>query len=165
MKKFNDVKIYFWFTLVTLSVAVILGALSFYSILHVESKVYRLLDAGSKVTVDEKATGVEKDEAASKASVYYTEAYLMLRNPQIFGRYENFDGDSEGLRRVLGYFDKVVSEKGTITPKEGVYLNLLLERRALGSRLGRNTMFFFLFLSVIGAAFLLYEKRSVKKAG
>ena len=88
----------------------------------------------------------------------------MLRNPQIFGRYENFDGDSEGIRRVLGYFDKVVYENGVISPKEGVYLNLLLERRVLGSRLGRNTMIFFLFLSFVGLAFLLHEKRSVKKA-
>jgi hypothetical protein len=164
MKKFNDVKIYFWFVMVTLAVAIILGALSFYSILYVEPKISKLLDAGSKVVVAEKATDAEKAEALQKADGYFKEAYIMLRNPEIFGRYENFDGDSEGIRRVLGYFDKVVYEKGIISPKEGVYLNLLLERRVQGSRLGRNTMVFFFILSFIGLAFLMYEKRSVKKA-
>jgi hypothetical protein len=163
MMKFNDAKIYFWFVIVTLAVAVVLGSVSFYSILYAEPKISGLLDAGKKVAAQ--ANDAEKAEAFKKADANYKEAYLMLRNPQIFGRYENFDGDSDGIRRVLGYFDKVIYEKGVITPKEGVYLQMLLERRALGSRLGRNTMVFFLFLSLIGTAFFLYEKRSAKKAG
>ena len=59
MNSVNDSKLYKWFVIVTFAVGVILGAVSFYSILHVEPKITKLLDAGSAVAVPENA-----DEAA-----------------------------------------------------------------------------------------------------
>ncbi|HEY1406906.1 MAG TPA: hypothetical protein VF857_09880 [Spirochaetota bacterium] len=165
MIKYNDTKIYKWFTIVTFSVGVILGAISYYSILHVEPTIKKLLDEGSNIQITEKMTDAEKIEARAKMSVYMTEAYKRLRNPQLFARYENFDFFSDRIRsKFLPRFDQMVSEKAVITKEYRPYLEILLERRAQGSRLGRNTMVFFFLLSLAGALFLLWERRSVKKA-
>jgi len=73
MKKIDDSRLYLWFTAVTLGIALVCGALAVYSMVRVEPKIEALLAA--------------EDDAASA----YREAYLMLRDPQIFARYENFD--------------------------------------------------------------------------
>jgi hypothetical protein len=168
MRIFNDTRLYFWFAAVTLAVAVILGAVSFYSIAIVEPKASKLLNSG----MDEfKSIVGSKDEAAikaaiDKASVKFKESYMMLRSPQIFARYENFDRFdrvADSVKNTIAYFDGRIYDGAAISPQEAMYLNLLLDRRALGSRLGRNTMFFFLFISLIGWGFYFYEKKSLSK--
>jgi hypothetical protein len=164
MKKFNDTKILKWFTIVTFSIGVIVGAISYYSILHVEPAIKTLLDKGSNVTFSETMTDAEKEEAQKKMSEPLTEAYNRLRNPQLFARYENFDFISDRIRsRFLPRFDQMVKEKALITKEYRPYLEILLERRASGARLGRNTMFFFFGLSFLGLVFFLRERRAVKK--
>jgi hypothetical protein len=59
--------------------------------------------------------------------------------------------------------DKMVFEKNEIPRDYRVYLNILLERRMLGSRLGRNTMIFFFMISLVGCGFWLLERRNARK--
>jgi hypothetical protein len=83
----------------------------------------------------------------------------MLRNPQIFGRYENFDNRSQAVPHLLKSLDAMILDGKPLLPQHVIYLKKLLERRMLGSRLARNTAVFFLLLSLAGAGFLLYEKK------
>lgn len=163
MKFVNDSRLYKWFVIVTFSVGVILGLVSFYSIAYVEPKVEKLLDAGSAVPQMENASDDEKKAADKKVSEYYTQAYLILRNPQIFGRYEYFDAIGMPVKSIITNMDKKIFEKADVSRDYRVYLNILLERRQLGSRLGRNTMFFFFLISLVGCGFWLFEKRNARR--
>ncbi len=164
MKKINDVRIYKWFTIVTFTIGLILGAVSYYSILHVEPSIKKLLDQGTNVSITETMSDAEKEAAITKMSGYFTEAYTKLRSPQIFARYENFDFISDRIKQnFLPRFDQMVKEKAPITKEYRQYLEILLDRRAAGSKLGRNTMIFFFFLAFAGLVFWMWEKKSVKK--
>ena len=161
----NDSKLYKWFVIVTFAVGVILGAVSFYSILYVEPKIAKLLDAGSAVpAAPENADEAAKKAAEQKVSEYFTDAYKLLRNPQIFARYEYFDSIGMPVKRTLSSFDTKVYNKEPFLREHRVYLNILLERRELGSRLGRNTMLFFFAASLIGCGFWLFERRRARRA-
>ena len=165
MRKIDDRKLYQWFVIVTFAVGVILGAVSYYSILFVEPKVEALLDAGSAVSMLDAASDADKKAAAEKVSGYYSEAYRILRNPQIFGRYEYFDSIGMPVKSIIKRMDRLTFEKALIPRDYRVYLNILLERRMLGSRLGRNTMVFFFLISLIGAGFWMFERsRFIKNA-
>ncbi len=174
MKKIDDSKLYLYFALVTLIISIILGITSFTSILGVEKKVEQLLSV---------------KENPDKS---FKEAYLLLRDPQIFARYQHFDTEQDlhlslssarrfdleskdSLRELLAntypgttvmkairYFDKKIYSGMSIEPDEKKYLEVLLDRRKKGARLGRNTMIFTLFLSFFSGLFYLYERRSLK---
>ncbi|MBP7602421.1 MAG: hypothetical protein KBA15_00710 [Spirochaetes bacterium] len=146
MKKIDDSRLYLWFTAVTLGIALVCGALAVYSMVRVEPKIEALLAA--------------EDDAASA----YREAYLMLRDPQIFARYENFDVAAQPVKFILRDFDRRVSAGEALTADDGLYLGILLERRQLGSELTRNTAVFFALLSLFGLGMFLYERRSLKGA-
>jgi hypothetical protein len=174
MKKIDDSKLYFYFALVTLTISIVLGIISFYSILVVEKNIVKLLSANE-----------ESDKN-------FKEAYLLLRDPQIFARYQHFDTEQdlqlsistarrfdleskESLTKLLGdtypgttvmkairYFDRKIYTGNRIEPDEKKYLEVLLDRRKKGSRLGRNTMIFTLALSLFSFLFYFYERRTVK---
>lgn len=163
MKSINDSKLYLGFTIATFSIAVLLGAVSFYSIMSVEPKVEKYIAAGAAVSVDQTAPDAKKELAAKKASESYVKAYELLRKGQIFGRYEYFDQLSSQIKNTIKRMDALVLEKKIIPGDYRIYLNILLERRMLGSRLGRNTMIFFFLLSLIGLGFYGSEKRWFKK--
>jgi hypothetical protein len=166
MKMFNDSKIYIWFAAVTFAIALIVGAISFYSILKVEPQIVRLLDEGSNVAFNKSMSETEMNEARAKMNKPLTEAYILLRDPQIFARYENFDFFSERIRvKFLPAFDKKIKEKEILTKDYRPYLDILLERRMAGSRLGRMTMAFFFILSLVGLSFYFWERRTMKKTG
>ncbi len=145
MKKIDDSRLYLWFAVITLGVALACGGIAGYSMLHVESEVRALLAAG--------------DDVAGA----YREAYLLLRDPQIFARYENFDVAAQPVKFILRDFDRRVSANEALTADDGLYLGILLERRQLGSALTRNTAVFFALLSALGLGLFLYERRSIKK--
>ncbi len=146
--KINDTKLYLYFSIITLVIGILLGAVSYYSILVVEPRAQALIS----------------DEANVGAN--YRAAYGLLRNPQIFARYENFDQDERWIKNVvIPYMDEKIVQERSFTQDEKVYLEALLKRRQEGSVLGRNTMAFFLLLSAMGWGFLLYEMRKVRQQG
>ncbi len=143
--KINDTKLYLFFTVITLVVALAVGAPSYYSILKVEPEARRLMNAQTDFNMN------------------FRKAYALLRDPQIFARYENFDRDARWIKTtVIPYMDNKIYNSRDFMPDERVYLDTLLKRRVQGSELGRNTAIFFLLLSLTGLAFLIYERRKVR---
>jgi len=171
MKKIDDSKLYLYFGIVTLVLGMLLGINSLYSILSVEEKVKQHLSA--------------KDDV----SLNYKKAYLILRDPQLFARYEYFDTEQDlqlaysstlklGLekkenlekiiestypgktvRDALRYFDNKIYYGKDLMPDEKRYLEVLLDRRKKGSVLGRNTMIFMLALSLISLVLFFVERK------
>jgi len=142
MKKIDDSRIYLMAAVTALAVAVILAAVACYSILSVEPKVEQLLSAKDNV------------------SASYKKAYLILRDPQVFAGYGNFDAEGVSVKNSLAFFDKRVYNGEEIDTNRKAYLELLLERRKKGSVLTRNTMVFFLVLSLVFWALFIQERRS-----
>ena len=103
--KINDIRLYLYFSIITLVIGIVLGAVSYYSILVVEPRAQNLINSQGNVNQN------------------FRIAYGILRNPQLFARF----GDL--------------------------------------SDVGRNSMVFFLLLSLLGAGFLIVEKRKVKAQG
>jgi len=146
--KINDTKLYLYFTFITLVVALAVGAPSYYSILKVEPEARRLVNASDNFSEN------------------FRKAYALLRDPQIFARFENFDREARWIRTtVIPYMDNKIYNSRDFTPDEKIYLDTLLARRVQGSELGRNTAIFFLLLAVTGLAFFLYERRKVRNEG
>jgi hypothetical protein len=143
--KIYDGKLYFFFGIVSLCVAVILGGISAYSKFLVEPKIRGYIE-----TPDENGEN-------------YKKAYILLRNPQIFAGYEHFDGQSVAINKILETFDQMLYAGLPINPDHGQYLEVLLKRRAEGSALGFKTMFFVLFVSALSWALFLIEKLDLKK--
>jgi hypothetical protein len=144
MKKFDDRKLYFYFSIITLVIGIILGLIAFYSILIIEPEIQALLSAEENIPQN------------------YEKAYSMLRDPQIFARYEHFDRVAYPIKNILRDFDNRINEGEAFTADDQLYLEILLERRILGSRLTRNTMIFLFLLSLLGWIFFFYERRKVK---
>lgn len=130
MKKINDTKIYLSLIIVPLITASLIGGVSMYSKLIVEPEVKALL--------------------ASDATM--KQAYLLLREPQIFGGYKYWDSDGMAVRNSLRYFDSKLLKGEEITSDERVYLELVLKRRISGSELGIKTALFLLLVSAAGCA-------------
>ena len=146
MKKINDSKYYFYFAIVTLCLAVICGSVSFYSILHVEPAIQELLSADNN------------------NSSTLKKAYLILRNPQIFALYENFDVKGALVKNAIVELDKLVYSGSELKADMKAGLVSLLDRRKKGSRLGRNTAVFLGILSLISWILWFVEKRQAQKS-
>ncbi len=140
MKKINDTKIYLSLIITTFIIAAALGGVSSYSKFSVEPKVKTLLSSDSTLK----------------------EAYLLLREPQIFGGYKYWDSDGMAVKNSLRYFDSKLFKGGEITSDEKIYLELVLKRRESGSELGFKTAGFLLIISFIGCIAYLIEKRNNK---
>ncbi|HOT43869.1 MAG TPA: hypothetical protein PLM53_05405 [Spirochaetota bacterium] len=145
MKKIDDSKIYLITAVTTLAVAVILAVVAYYSILSVEPKVEQLLSAKDNISTN------------------YKKAYLILRDPQVFAGYSYFDAEGVSVKNSLAFFDKRVYNGEEIDTNRKAYLELLLERRKKGSVLTRNTMVFFLVLSLAFWAVFVQERRSSRR--
>lgn len=140
MKKFDDRRLYFYFSVVTAVTAAVLAALACYSMCRIEPRVKALLSGTRDIDRD------------------YRRAYLVLRRPQVFARYENFDDAAQPVKFILREFDRRIHGGERFTGEDRVYLDILLERRMQGSRLTRNTFVFFALLSVMGWVFYFYER-------
>ncbi|HOD14125.1 MAG TPA: hypothetical protein PK307_02650 [Spirochaetota bacterium] len=145
MKKINDSRIYLAGAITTLVVSLVFGAVSFYSILFVEPKVERLL------------------RPAESAGAHYKQAYIILREPQLFAGYSNFDAEGMSVKNSLAFFDKQIYSGEEIDDSRVAYLDLLLDRRKKGSGLGRNTMVFFMMLSLLFWGLFIQERMSAAK--
>ncbi|MDY6933838.1 MAG: hypothetical protein SVZ03_06400 [Spirochaetota bacterium] len=144
MKKTDDTKLYRYFSIITLIIAIILALISYYSILIVEPKVKELLSMSDNINDN------------------YKEAYIELKNPQLFAGYNNYDAIARPIESIKKNFNNKIDNNEEFEINDKIYLSILLERRMLGSRLGRNTMIFFLMLSALGFVFCLYEIKQKK---
>jgi hypothetical protein len=145
MRKIDDSRIYLITAITALAVGLILAAVSFYSILIVEPKVELLLSSTDNVDRN------------------YKQAYLILRDPQVFAGYSYFDAEGISVKNSLAFFDKRIYFGEEIDSSRKAYLELLLDRRKKGSVLGRNTMAFFLLLSVVFWALFIQERKAAKQ--
>ncbi len=141
MKQINDGGLYFYFAIITAVLAAIMGAVAYYSILLVEPTIRGHIEA--------------KEDIGAR----YRSAYVMLRDPQIFARYENFDAAGLPAKTILKDFDKRVYKNEPFTADDRIYLEFLLERRMQGSRLTRGTMVFLTLLSVLGWGAYFHERK------
>jgi len=139
--KINDKNILVSFIITALSIAAILAAISSYSMFRIEPKISRLLSSPDTL----------KD------------AYIELREPQLFAGYKNWDREGNGVLNTIRFFDNRVFYGAGIRPEEKPYLELLLERRHSGAVLGMKTAAFFLIVAVMGAAALAVEARGSKE--
>ncbi|HDP81398.1 MAG TPA: hypothetical protein ENN21_11205 [Spirochaetes bacterium] len=147
MRKINDSRLYLYTAAVLTLVALALAPVAYYSILVVEPRVQSYLNMP-----EQSAEG-------------YRKAYLMLRKPHVFARYENFDAAAEPIKPILRDFDRRTASGEAFIPDDRIYLEILLERRALGSRLTRNTVVFFSLLSLLTWGMFLYERKKNLQAG
>jgi hypothetical protein len=142
MKKINDKKIYLSMMFIPLLLAVFLGGVSLYSRLIVEPRVKKLL--------------------ASEST--FKEAYLLLREPQVFAGYKYWDSDGMAVKNTLRYFDNKLFNGYDIKPDELIYLELVFKRRVSGSELGIKSSLFFLIISFAGSVAYIIERRSLLKS-
>ena len=142
MKKINDTRIYGYFFVTMLVIALLLTGTGLYSRLGIEKKAQTLLAAEGDVNVP------------------FRDAYLLLRSPQVFAGYEHFDADGISVRNTLVYFDAKITRGEPFIAEEGAYIRLLLERRQKGSHLTLASAVFCYIISALGAAFFLHEKRT-----
>ena len=140
-RKFYDGKLYLVFGIVTLALVFIISAISSYSHFVVEPEVRTLL-----------ATSENIDEN-------YRKAYIILREPQLFAGYEQFDGDSRRIEKFIESFDELVYSGLGLMPDHKVHLEILLERRVSGTILGYKTAVFILIISLMSWLMFFLEKR------
>lgn len=159
MKNYYDGKLYLVFSAVCLAVSLFLFGVSFYSICSVEPKAASYIAAAEKNI--EGRTDIDQS-VVTDINGKYRKAFAVLRSPQMFALYQNFDNESYGVKKTAEYLEKVYAANGTFPVDSSVYLNALLKRRSAGSALGRNTGVFFVILSVSAFALFLYERRAKK---
>lgn len=145
MRKIDDSKLYGYFGLVMIVIALLLTFTGMYSRFYVERRVKTWL----------------ADESDIQRS--FTAAYLALRNPQVFAGYEHFDGEGISVRNTLSYFDSKMSKGEQFAPDDGVYLRLLLDRREKGSRLTFGSAVFCYLLSILAFGLYYQEKKEISR--
>ncbi|HOP65172.1 MAG TPA: hypothetical protein PK906_17470 [Spirochaetota bacterium] len=139
MKKINDSNLYKIFIIVPLLIALFTGGVSLYSRLSVEPAAARLISSDDTIK----------------------QAYVMLREPQLFAGYRYWDADGSAVKNTIRYFDFIIFNGGEIKPEEKPYVELLLQRRKAGSTLGLKTTAFLLLLSMLGGIALYTERKKV----
>ena len=144
MKRIDDRKLYLYFSIITIAIGIILALIFSYSAFIIEPDIEKLLS-------DEDNIGEN-----------YKNAYIMLKDPQIFARYENYDSISRPIESILKVFDKKIDQNDEFEMNDKIYLHILLERRKLGAQLTRNTSVFFLVLSILGWIFYFSEVWQLK---
>lgn len=135
--KINDKKIYIAFIITPLAFALILGSVSLYSFYIKEPRVTKFLSSQDTLK----------------------EAFIELREPQLFAGYKNWDREGTAVLNTIRFFDNRVYFGAGIRPEEKPYIELLLKRRHAGAMLGFKTAAFLLLVSICGAAALLLEMR------
>ncbi len=142
MRKIDDSPLYKYFGIVALVLALITGVVSSYSMLVTEPGIKKLIQAESDIHKN------------------YSQAYLVLRDPFVFGLYENFDSRGISVKNSLMYLDDKITAGEKMVEADKRYLEVLLERRSKGSVLGRNSMIFLFIISIAAFAALFFEKKS-----
>ena len=138
MKK-NDSKLYLYFSIISCAIGILLAFIFCYSAFIVEPEIQRLLDSRDDVNGN------------------LRNAYISLRNPQIFARYEKFDRVASPISTIIKVYDKKIDDKEKFAENDKIYLQILLDRRKLGAGLTRNTSIFFILLSITGWIFYFFE--------
>jgi hypothetical protein len=146
MTKINDGKLYLYFSIIVFGLGVILALVFLYSACIVEPEIRGLLSNEENIDVNLK------------------QAYIKLKDPQIFARYQNFDNTAMPIKNIIQVYDKKIAGSEPFEKNDKIYLQLLMDRRELGSGLTRNTMIFFFALTILGMLFYFYELKQ-KKAG
>ncbi len=141
MKHYIDKRLYFYGGIVLAVITLVIAAITAHSALVVEPEVRELL--ASTENVDEN----------------FKKAYIILRSPHVFAGYDHFDLEGIPVKNSIVFFDKLIYNGGEIDLAAKRYLEILLERRELGTRLGRNSIAYFLLLTLISWGFFFYEKR------
>jgi hypothetical protein len=141
--KFDDSKIYFYFSIAVLVAGIIFGLPGIYSKVVTEPAIEKLL--------------TQDDSQKLK------QAYIMLRSPHIFAGYDRYDEAGAGIEYILKEFDNRIAQQKEFTSSDAMYLELLLLRRQQGSDLSIKTMIYFILLSLLGFTALAIEKRINKK--
>ncbi|GAB4113128.1 MAG: hypothetical protein Kow00102_20860 [Spirochaetota bacterium] len=142
--KFDDSKIYFYFSIAVLVAGFLFGLPGIYSKMVTEPAIEKLL-------------------AQNTDSQKLKQAYIMLRNPHIFAGYDRYDEAGAGIEYILKEFDNRVAQQKEFTSNDAMYLELLLLRRQQGSDLSIKTMIYFILLSLLGVTALAIEKHVNKK--
>lgn len=142
--KFDDSKIYFYFSIAVLVAGFLFGLPGIYSKMVTEPAIEKLL-------------------AQNTDSQKLKQAYIMLRNPHIFAGYDRYDEAGAGIEYILKEFDNRVAQQKEFTSNDEMYLELLLLRRQQGSDLSIKTMIYFILLSLLGVTALAIEKHVNKK--
>ncbi|HXK65679.1 MAG TPA: hypothetical protein PK348_05390 [Spirochaetota bacterium] len=142
--KFDDSKIYFYFSIAVLVAGILFGLPGIYSKIVTEPAIEKLL-------------------AQNTDSQKLKQAYIMLRNPHIFAGYDRYDEAGAGIEYILKEFDNRVAQQKEFTSNDAMYLELLLVRRQQGSDLSIKTMIYFILLSLLGVTALAIEKHVNKK--
>ncbi len=140
--KANDKKLYAAFAITAAAIAIILASISAYSLAYAEPKIERLLNSTETLK----------------------EAYIALREPQLFAGYRNWDQDGSDILNTIRYFDKHVFYGAGVRAEEAPYLFLLLERRHAGAMLGIKTAAFMFLLAACGSIAFLIEAKSLKES-
>ncbi|MDH7552939.1 MAG: hypothetical protein QHH74_04720 [Spirochaetota bacterium] len=142
--KFDDSKIYFYFSIAVLVAGILFGLPGIYSKMVTEPAIEKLL-------------------VQNTDSQKLKQAYIMLRNPHIFAGYDRYDEAGAGIEYILKEFDNRVAQQKEFTSNDAMYLELLLLRRQQGSDLSIKTMIYFILLSLLGVTALAIEKHVNKK--
>lgn len=141
MRTIYDGKLYLYFGIATMVLALITGAVSAYSTFVVEPEIRKYLDADSDISKN------------------YKKAYVLLREPQIFAGYDRFDHEDSGVKRFIEHFDEMVYYGIEMTPDQKQYLELLYQRREKGAALGMKTMVYILLVSLLAWTMFFIERR------
>ena len=83
MKKINDTKLYFYFIIITFAIGILLGFIFLYSTVFVEPDINKLLLAEDNINEN------------------YKNAYIKLKSPHIFARYQNFDSEASSIENIF----------------------------------------------------------------
>lgn len=142
MKNIDDSLLYLVGGIATLIIAVSVLSASLYSRYVVEERVMSLLST----------------ESVENLSENYRQAYIILREPQLFAKYEHFDRESRGIKRILEFFDRKIVEGEEITSYDARYLIPLFDRRARGSDLGIKSSIFVFIVSFLSFTAFFVEK-------
>jgi hypothetical protein len=144
MKKIYDGKLYLYFSIIVFGLGIILALIFLYSACMVEPEIKKLLSSEDNLNENLK------------------KAYFKLKDPQIFARYQNFDNTAIPIKNIIQVYDKKIANNESFEKNDKIYLQLLLDRRELGSALTRNTMIFFFTLTILGMLLYFYELKQKK---
>lgn len=155
----NDKKIFLISTITAGVLTLVIGCISLYSILFVEKKAETHIKTAIKMTKNLKDPDDLYSEEYSKLNKVYQDAYFLVRTPQIFAAYKNFDPKANATKKIFKQFDEGIYKNKKFDKNTYIYINYLLDRRKKGSMLGLKTSIFLLIITLISAGMMLTNKK------
>lgn len=158
----NDKKVFLIIFAVSAAFCLFFGSVSLYSKVFVERKVNILVSEIEKeVAAVNASSAAEQDEQKlEEINKKYKQAYLLVRKPQMFAGYKNFDGKSFAIKNVIQQFDQIVFTKIEFPLNSYHYINYLLQRRVQGSGLGIYTALVLLMITLGSGFFYIKERKN-----